>query len=76
MGHWGVGALELQCSISPVLQCSNAPMLQHLFLVSDMMLENQLSQSLALKLIRMGGDRKTPPILLSPKASLWKTVDR
>jgi len=36
------------------LQRSNAPMLQHLFSVSNMMLDNQLSQGLALNLMRMG----------------------
>ena len=48
MGHWGDGARE------QMLQRSNTPMLQYLFFVSEIMLENQLSRSLTLKLIRMG----------------------
>jgi len=47
LGHWGIGEMALQCS--------NAPLPHHL--VSELMLESLLSQSLTLKLIRMGEEK-------------------
>jgi len=52
MEPWGAGEMELQFS--------SAPKLQHLFFGRNLMLEHQLSQSLALQLMRMGTLRNNP----------------
>jgi len=54
IGHWGDGAM------GQTRKWSHALMLQHLFCVSDMMLENQLSRSFTLKLIRIRWNVKGP----------------
>ena len=48
------------------------PIPQHLFLVSDIMLESLLSQSLTLKLIRMGlrGKEASVPLGLYPSGGI------